>query len=114
MVMESMYALLMFLLAIPEHARVNMTEAAAEVLLHEGLVDSASCLFGNVASASPQDSLVTEILYRRSLDIEPVNPVTGEDRVNVRPRRPVSKAHSYCPKRSTRSSTSLALKAYYE
>lgn len=77
--MESMQGLLRFLLAVPEHARVGITEVAVAVLLQGGLVDSASCLLGNVGSTSPRGSSsdTAEIFYRRSLDILPDNPVTG-------------------------------------
>lgn len=75
--MENMYALLTFLLSVPENARMGMAEAAVEVLMDSGLDDSASCLLGNVASAGPQNSPTTEIFYEKSLEIKMNNPVTG-------------------------------------
>lgn len=75
--MSRMNALISFLLAIPERARLEMAETAVVVLLNEDLKDSASCLLGNLASASPVDSEATEVLYRRSLEIEPRNPITS-------------------------------------
>lgn len=73
-----MMALMGFLLTVPVHARLSMAEVAVEVLLAEGLVDSASCLMGNIGSASPPRSATAEAFYSRSLDLEPANPVTGK------------------------------------
>lgn len=73
-----MNALISFLLVVPEEVRVHMVEAAVEVLLDEGLADSASCLLGNVASTSPANSQAAEVFYRRSLEIVPQNPNTGD------------------------------------
>lgn len=78
MSMEMMMALMNFLLTVPDHARLSMAEVAVKVLLGAGLVDSASCLMGNIGSASPPRSAIAEAFYSRSLDLEPANPVTGQ------------------------------------
>lgn len=75
--MESMMALIGFLLTVPEHACLSMAEVAVTILLGEGLVDLASCLMGNVASTSPPGSAIAEVFYHRSLDLEPENLITG-------------------------------------
>lgn len=72
-----MNALLTFLLVVPDFSRFAVTEEAAAVLLGEGLIDSASCLFGNVASAGPTDSQMVELFFRRSLELQPHSPATG-------------------------------------
>ena len=80
-----MNALISFLSTIPEDARLHMTETAVAVLLGDGLEDSASCLMGNMASTSPEESELAEVFYRRSLEIDPRNQITGDHKTGKPP-----------------------------